>query len=103
MLLERSAKGCPVEAHASGQGRALQRELPAQGKNSVCRVDPVTAAALALQQESLSTHLDLVQHITASPHRGVGYSKIRGQSLASSLLVIVQGNISKSDKHAASK
>ena len=103
MLLEESAKGHPVGARASGQGRVLQRELPVQGKNSVCRVDPVTASALALQQESLSMCLDLAQRITASPRCAVGCSKIRGQSLASSLLVIILGNISKSDKYAASK
>lgn len=103
VLLEESAKQCPVEVHASGQGRVLQRQLPAQGKNSVCRVDPITAAALALQQESWSTSLALAQYITASPHRGVGYHKIRGQSLASSLLVMILENISKSGKYAASK
>lgn len=35
------------------------------------RVDPITAAALELQQESLRTCLDLDQQITASPHHAL--------------------------------
>jgi len=66
-----------------------------QLKEELCRVDPVTAAALTLQQESLKMCLALAQRVTASPHHGVGYSKIREQSLSSSLLVLILRNISK--------
>lgn len=83
--------------------RKSPAERIASSGEELCRADPLTVAALALPQGSLNTCLDLAHHITASPHRGVGYSKIRGQSLASTLLVIFQGNTPKSDKYAASK